>query len=321
MKKSSIVLIIVASALVALGLIIAFVGACMAKFDFGVFGKKLEVSTQEVSESFESINISSSVGKVILLPSADGKCVVEYSHEPGVLHDVSVSDGVLSINENDQRKWYEHIGLYMVGSYYTKIYLPEKEYKELKIKASTGDVQIPNGFSFTGIDIELSTGEVACGASASGLIKVKTTTGDVELENLSAGSLNISVSTGEVDVESVNCTGDVKLEVSTGESSFENVRCTSLTSVGTTGDIYLENVIVSGNIDIERSTGDVTFERSDASGIRVKTDTGKVLGTLLTDKVFYTKTDTGRVNVPKSTRGGICDIQTDTGRIEISVVS
>ena len=31
------------------------------------------------------------------------------------------------------------------------------------------------------------------------------------------------------------------------------------------------------------------------------------------------KTDTGDVNVPAETSGGICDIQTDTGDIQISI--
>ena len=59
------------------------------------------------------------------------------------------------------------------------------------------------------------------------------------------------------------------------------------------------------------NTGDVKFDACDASEISVKTDTGDVTGSLLTDKVFITNTDTGRVNVPQTATGGRCEIITD----------
>lgn len=321
MKKSTLVLIIVASSLVALGAITFCVGMGMAKFNFGAFGTKLEINTHEVSDSFDSINVVTDVNDVVFLPSSDGRCVVECGEESKVLHEVSVVDGELRITRTDLRKWYDHISFFTVGEHYIKVYLPKSEYKNIKVKASTADVELSNSFSAESIEIYVSTGDVECHASATGLVKIRATTGDVELEGLSAGSIDISVSTGMVELESVSCGANVALKVTTGDSSFQNVKLGDLTSGGTTGDIYLKGVIASGKIDIVRDTGDVTFERSDAEEIKVKTDTGKVQGTLLSTKIFYTKTDTGRVNVPKSTSGGICDIQTDTGRIEISVVS
>ena len=70
---------------------------------------------------------------------------------------------------------------------------------------------------------------------------------------------------------------------------------------------------------IKRSTGDIRFDNSDATEIFVETDTGNVTGSLLTDKVFITQTDTGNVNVPKTVTGGRCEITTDTGNIKIIV--
>ena len=70
---------------------------------------------------------------------------------------------------------------------------------------------------------------------------------------------------------------------------------------------------------IERSTGDVRFTDCDAAEICVKTDTGDVTGSLLSDKVFITNTDTGSVNVPETISGGKCEIITDTGDIKITI--
>ena len=65
--------------------------------------------------------------------------------------------------------------------------------------------------------------------------------------------------------------------------------------------------------------GSVTFESSDAEEIFVETDTGNVTGNLLTDKVFITHTDAGRIDVPKTVTGGKCEISTDTGDVKLDI--
>ena len=62
----------------------------------------------------------------------------------------------------------------------------------------------------------------------------------------------------------------------------------------------------------------MTFLNSDANTIYIVTDTGNVKGNLLTDKQFFVSSDTGKINVPK-TSGPLCDIKTDTGDIIIEI--
>ena len=81
----------------------------------------------------------------------------------------------------------------------------------------------------------------------------------------------------------------------------------------------LKNVSASGRICIESDTGNVKFDGSDAAEISVKTSTGNVSGTLLSEKVFITETATGRINVPATTSGGKCEIKTATGNISIEI--
>ena len=81
----------------------------------------------------------------------------------------------------------------------------------------------------------------------------------------------------------------------------------------------MTNVIAREKFNLERDTGKVKFNGCDAETIYVKTDTGSVTGSLLTDKVFVTDTDTGSVDVPKTITGGRCEITTDTGNIRLSI--
>ena len=77
--------------------------------------------------------------------------------------------------------------------------------------------------------------------------------------------------------------------------------------------------VIAKDFSIERSTGDVTLDGCDAETLWIKTDTGDVTGTLLSDKIFMAQSDTGKVEVPKSTSGGVCEVSTDTGKILLSV--
>ena len=107
--------------------------------------------------------------------------------------------------------------------------------------------------------------------------------------------------------------------MTTGAVRMQDVSCGSLASSGDTGSITLKDVVAAGDIWIERSTGHVAFEACDAEELHVKTDTGCVTGSLLSDKIFFAQSDVGSVNVPKTTTGGICEITTDTGAIKITV--
>ena len=318
MKKTTKVWLITAAFLVLIGCIL-FVGV-MSKLEWD-FTKlsttKYETNTYEVSEAFDSISINTDTADIIFALSDDGKCRVECYEGENAKHSVAVENNTLVVDANP-KSWYYYIGLSFDSSKIT-VYLPKTDYASLLIDEHTGDIEIPNAFLFKNVDFSVSTGDVHFYGSASEMVKIKTSTGAIRVENISAGSMDLKVTTGEVTASGVTCAGDVTVGVSTGKTYLSDTRCKNVISSGSTGDIYLNNVIATEKFSIERSTGDVKFDGSDAAEIFVKTDTGDVTGSLLTDKVFITQTDTGRIDVPKTTDGGRCEITTDTGDIKIKI--
>ena len=81
----------------------------------------------------------------------------------------------------------------------------------------------------------------------------------------------------------------------------------------------MENVIAEEKFKIETDSGNVKFKDSDASDIFVKTDTGNVTGNLLTDKVIFSESKTGDIDVPKLMADEKCEIITETGNIKITI--
>jgi len=312
--------LVIGAILLVLGSTVFAVVMTVNRWDFTKLNTvNYETNTYSLSEAVRNISVKTDTADIVFVPSDDGTCQVVCYEAENVKHSVAVRDGTLIIDVVDERKWYEYIGI-AIGAPKVSVYLPEGEYGVLSLRERTGDVEVPNAFHFESIDIALSTGDVELCASASDRIKIKTSTGDIRLANVQAENIELSASTGDVTVSGAVCRGDVKINVSTGETYLSDVTCRSVISDGNTGSIILKNVIAAGKFLIERSTGDVTFEKCDAGELSVETDTGDVKGTLLTDKIFFVESDTGFVSVPKTSSGGRCEIETDTGNINIKIL-
>ncbi len=312
--------IIAAAVLLVLGLLLCGVSYRLIGFDFGKLSTvRYTVKTYEVAETFRNIRIDADTGKIALVPSRDGTCSVVCHEEENAPHRVEVQGDTLTIERKDQHTWkFMNIGLITESPEIT-VYLSDNEYKALAIEAGTGDVNIPGAFRFGRISVTLDTGDAHCLASAEGDISIQTDTGEITVSDLSAAGMWLASDTGRIDVSNVSVKGDIELKENTGKVTMENVTCRNLSSNGDTGRLVMTNTVASGVFNLERSTGDIKLNGCDAETICIKTDTGDVSGRLLSDKVFLTETDTGKVDVPKSITGGRCEITTDSGDITVEV--
>ena len=308
--------LIVALALIVIGGII-FTGVMMVlNWDFKKISTvKYETNSYEF-EDFNNINITTSTAKIIFKPSTDGKNRVVCFEDVNEKHRVTLNEDLLTITEQNTKKWYQYIGIDFNSPSIT-LYLDKSEYGDLFIKASTGNLEIPNNFIFKDLDVTFSTGDVKINSKKLGELKVKTSTGDITVENASVKSLELTASTGEIVVNNLKSEGDVNIMVSTGKTNLSDISCKNFNSKGSTGKISLKNVIANEKISIERDTGEVKLDKCDGAEINITTDTGNVSGSLKSEKVFIVKTHTGSVKVPETVTGGKCEITTDTGDIQI----
>lgn len=294
-------------------------------------------TTLEPSGDFDNISINVYTTDLRLLPSEDGKCRIVCYEDEKVSHTAEVKDGTLVIDTNDARKWLNFISISFTSPT-MEVYLPKSEYENLDISTDTGAVYLPNNFTFESINIDGNTGAVSCHSSAKGDVDIELDTGALVVSNVSAGSMklktdtgiielsgntvaeNIDVAsaTGFVSLENISC-GDLRAKADTGRVSLDGVTCGDLHAETDTGSIALENVVGSGKFELISDTGHIGLNGCDAAELYIETDTGSVSGELLTDKIFFAESDTGRVSVPKSMTGGRCEIKTDTGSIEMEI--
>ena len=319
MRKGITVLLIIAASLTVLGGIIFTIGVvAIGNEGASLIDGKYQTKTYEGTDEINSIVITTDTTDVIILPYDKDGYRVECFEEKKIAHAVAVEDGVLSIELRDNRAWYDHISFFSKNTTIT-VYVPAGEYTSLSVKSDTGDTTVPEYFTFEKADVICSTGDVDFFASTKRSLTVKTSTGNIDIDNSNHGDLSLTVSTGDIKASRMVC-DNVKIAVSTGKTEIKGLTCNEFISTGNTGDLIMEDLVAKGAARIKRSTGDVKFNRCDASELEITTDTGDVTGSLLSDKIFIYKTDTGKVSLPESTAGGVCKITTDTGDIKIDIV-
>ncbi|MBQ9745672.1 MAG: DUF4097 family beta strand repeat protein [Clostridia bacterium] len=311
----------VAASLTLIGFIIFGGAMTIIKWDFSRLSTvKYETESHEINEIFEDISIVTDTADIEFAISESGKTTVVCREETKAKHSVAVKDGTLTVELEDARKWYDHFRINInFDTPKITVYLPADEYGALSVNGKTCHAKIAADFSFESIDVNLTTGNIKNHASASDAIKLKTETGSISVENASAGSFELSTATGTINAHSLSCAGAFSVKVNTGKLNAENTTCKSFSSSGKTGDITLKSVISEEKFSVERSTGSVKLDGCDASEIFIKTGTGSVTGTLLSEKTFLAKSGTGSIEVPHGTSGGKCEISTGTGDIRISL--
>lgn len=319
MNKKMKIWLLAAGALVLLGCLL-FTGVMAAQdWDFTRLSTvQYETNTYEIREDFRDIAVTTNTANITFALSDDGLCRVECYEAESEKHSVAVEHDTLVIQTVDPGGWYAQVGICFETPRIT-VYLPGSQYRALTVSGSTGAIELSEIFTFDSAEIASSTGNVVFCASVSGSASIKTAIGDIRAEHVSAGALDLAVATGQVTVSGVTCQGDLTVDVTTGEASLRDVSCRNLISNGNVGSITLEHVTASEQFLLERSTGHVNFTACDAAELHVKTDTGNVTGSLRSDKIFFAESDVGTVNMPKTMTGGICEIQTDTGNITITI--
>lgn len=297
---------------------------------------------------------------LLLLPAEDDQKYQVVSHErENMPYRVRVENGTLIITPRDERKWYDYISLFPSSNPKITVYLSEDIYDSLYVDSDTGDVETHGTLTFGDVDIRVSTGDVILKSQVSGTLNVKASTGNIKAWGINPTSVNLTASTGWITLEDANVAGDVtistdtgkqmvselqcrnltvtcstggitckqvevseaiRFQASSGKVTFHQVQCGSIEGETSSGSIVCEELIVSDKLDLEADTGDISLTRCDAASLEISTDTGDVEGSLLSEKIFYTETDTGSIRVPKGTSGGVCEVETDTGDIRFTIV-
>ncbi len=282
---------------------------------------KTETKTHSLEgESITGFQIELETSDLEFIPTTDGVYKVVCQENEKTPHTVEVVDHVLTIKGSNTMKWYEQAFTFDFTRKKVSVYLPSGVYDNFSLDGETGNVKVPHDFSFLSADIKTSTGGIVWKANVAETLNIKASTGNVAVEGIEAKAVKLKSSTGWQSLIDCKIAGEVNLEPSTGDIVTQGLRADSLTINGSTTNLRIEDTILTGAYFSDTSTGGVTFKDSDAATLKVKTSTGDVKGSLLTGKTFKAHSSTGSINIPPdSPDGGLCQIDTSTGDIRITI--
>lgn len=319
MKTSKKVMIIVASASVFVGLFISLGALIAMNFDFSRLNSVTFVTnTYSVEEAFSNVSVDGAECDVRLLLSEDGSSKVVCKESDRISHSVAVNSGTLTVERHDDRRWYEHIGIYW-GKMEIVIYLPQSEYEALYVKNMSGNITIPKDFSFTEAEVQSTSGNVSFKAAVQNALSAKTVSGELYVGDTAPKSLEAESTSGDVTVASVKVETEVKAKTVSGDVELSGIECQNAAAESTSGDVTFSGVYASEKMNIKSVSGDVELLKCDADSLWIKTTSGDASGTLLTEKIFITDTTSGDISVPGSVTGGKCEVKTTSGDIRFKI--
>lgn len=359
MKKAKKIAIIVAVSMMAVGLVSIVGSLAFVRFDVTKLNTvEWENNTYEVEDSFSNIWIKGNEATVSLVPAADGNCKVVCTENEVVYDRIEVVNNTLTIERVDEKKWYQNIGINF-GEIEITVYLPESEYETLFIDNSSGRIDVQGDFTFAEAEVSNTSGKTNFMADVEGTLRVENTSGGIYVGDNSvgdlwvkgtsgiidvtsvcaAGNVEVNGSSGGIGVSKVECvnlsvenssgvmhlseivaTGDVNVKGTSGGLHLDEVECANLTGSNSSGRIDCAEVIASGDINLDNSSGGIALEACDATNLKLEATSGSIRGTLLTEKIFQANATSGSVKVPETTSGGVCEVTTTSGSIQMSIV-
>lgn len=284
------------------GITAAFGAAYFMDFDFGGLNNmNYEKTIYTVTEEFDNIKLRSAECDVFLSSSDDENCTVHCAESDKIRHQVSVENKTLEIIRTDESKWYEHIGVFWGPQAYSiTIYLPQKLYDELYISSVSGDITVPDAFKFNTVNL-------------------KNTSGDINFESETANGISAKTVSGDINIKNI-CGGSAKIDTVSGDINFSNSRVSEISFSNTSGDVIVRDVTADKNFTIHTTSGDALLSDCDAPDIKIKSISGDISGTLLSEKKFSASSVSGNIRIPDSRSDTQkCEISTTSGNIRISL--
>ncbi len=214
---------------------------------------KLETNEYEIKETFKDIKILTATADIDFVLSENLNTLIICEEHKNIKHSVNIKDNTLLIEVDDNRKWYEHIG---ISTSKITVYLPKSEYGELIMESDTGNVHIKN---INANKLDLST-----------------STGNLKIVNTKCKNLFSESDTGNILLENVIASEKFKIETDTGDVKFKDSDASDIfvkTDTGNvTGNLLTDKVIFAesdtGNIDVPKIITDEKCE--------IITDTGNI---------------------------------------------
>ena len=237
MNKIKKVLLIVASSLIAAGILIAIISAASVGFNRKSLGLDVAMTNSYIYEDdIANISINAATTDIYITESADNKTSILINESTKHSFNVSLTGNNLSIEAKQKGNF---ISFSFDNNIERKIYisLPNRVYNELKIKSANSDLTI-NDMRIDSLDLNIVNGKIL-------------------LDDVNGKNATIETVSADVALKNVTYETSLKIKTVSGKTYGEKIDSNSIRVEGVSGDVTLvlnknksyDLNTVSGNIN------------------------------------------------------------------------
>ena len=211
MKKSIIRIVTIIFLLLVVGIILySLVRPC-----------EFETHEYEIKENYKDIKIVTDTADIQFILSEKPNTFIVCEEEKNANHSVMVKENTLRIEVNDNKKWYEDIGINLRAPKIT-VYLGKSEYGNISLKTDIGNILLDNIIVTGKIAIETDTGNVKFEECDASEVFIETDTGNVTgsfvtdkvvFAESDAGNIDIPKVIADEKCEIITETGNIKITI------------------------------------------------------------------------------------------------------------
>ena len=208
MKKSIIRIVTIIFLLLVVGIILY---SLVRPYEF-------ETHEYEIKENYKDIKIVTDTADIQFILSEKPNTFIVCEEEKNANHSVMVKENTLRIEVNDNKKWYEDIGINLRAPKIT-VYLGKSEYGNISLKNDIGNILLDNIIVTGKIAIETDTGNVKFEECDASEVFIETDTGNVTGSFVTDKVVFAESNTGNIDIPKV--IADEKCEIITDTGNIK----------------------------------------------------------------------------------------------------
>ncbi len=295
--------------------------------------------THRAESPFDSISVSVTFPEVRIELSSDGTAYAVCDEDEEVHYTLTVEDGTLYLREHDERRWFDHIGIFYAARP-LELYLPEGVYNSLTAETVSGSLKCEaSELSFYKVDLTSASGSILFASPVLSALYAESTSGGIRVANGSPENVFLNSTSGNISAENVQARTGFEAVATSGSVTVKNcnakrimlkstsgsIKLTKSTPVNidlhtTSGSMRLDGVVASGTLTAKSASGSIKLEGCDASELQLESTSGSIGGTLLSDKWFDARSTSGSIHCPASVKDGDkCTVVTTSGSIKFEI--
>ena len=284
MSKNVKIFVVIATAMIAAGVILSVVGLALGGFKSVYFGSQgfyvadapgmwgaQEVVSQRL-DKFAGINIDVKA-YTVTLQKGDAYGIEVKNRSMREMPYIHVADGVLTVREKEDVSRRE--GFFASWLSFLPLRVVHNDWEDALI-----EITYPSDARFDAVNIEAAAGNVDVVGLDAESLSVACAAGDLEIEHSKPGKLRVNLIAGRCEIENTRA-DDTTVELGAGSLSAENFECGGLRGDVRLGQVNVEGSL-RGDVDISAGVGDV-FIRTDLPKSEYRVDLDVALGNATVD--------------------------------------